>query len=33
MSLKSRYNAIRNVYEIGYYIGTRFIVLVEQKAI
>lgn len=33
MSLKSRYIASRNVYEIGYYVGSNFVVVVTQKAI
>lgn len=33
MSLKSRYDTVRNVYEIGYYVGSKFVIVVTQKAI
>lgn len=33
MSLKSRYIASRNVYEIGYYLGSQFIVVATQRAL
>lgn len=33
MSLKSRYIASRNVYEIGYYVGSKFVVVVTQRAL
>ncbi len=29
----TRYNTLENIYEIGYYCGTRFIVILTQKAL